>query len=65
MQYLLLIYGSESRWDKLSGAEREKTLQEYGAFTQSIHKSGHLRGVTSWTSRPRPQPCGCATASAW
>lgn len=44
MQYLLLIYGSESRWDKVSGAEREKTLQEFGAFTQSIHQSGHLRG---------------------
>lgn len=44
MQYLLLIYGSESRWDKLDGPERNKTLQEFGAFTQSIHKSGHLRG---------------------
>ncbi len=44
MQYLLLIYGSESRWDKVSGSEREKTLQEFGAFTQSIHQSGHLRG---------------------
>ncbi len=44
MQYLLLIYGNENRWDKVDGAEREKTLQEFGAFTQSIHQSGHLRG---------------------
>lgn len=44
MQYLLLIYGNEGRWDKVDADEHEKTLQEFGAFTQSIHKSGHLRG---------------------
>ena len=44
MQYLLLIYGKEGDWDKLSEAERGKMDQEFGAFTQSIAKSGHLRG---------------------
>jgi len=44
MQYLLLIYGNESDWYKVPSAEREKTLREYGAFTQSIAQSGHLRG---------------------
>ena len=44
MQYLLLIYGKESDWTKLSAAEMAKMDQEYGAFTQSIAKSGHLRG---------------------
>ena len=36
MQYLLLIYGSESRWDKLTEAEQGR-CQGAGAFTQSIH----------------------------
>jgi len=44
MQYLLLIYGNETYWDKLSEKEREKIMEEYGAFTQSIAGSGHLRG---------------------
>jgi hypothetical protein len=44
MQYLLLIYGTESHWAKQSAGERDKMLQEYGEFTQSIAKSGHLKG---------------------
>ena len=44
MQYLLLIYGNENRWDKVDAPERENVLGEFGAFTQSIHQSGHLRG---------------------
>ena len=44
MQYLLLIYGTESAWNKLPSSEREKTLQEYNTFTNSIAQSGHLRG---------------------
>jgi hypothetical protein len=44
MQYLLLIYGKESDWTDLSEAERGKMDQEFGAFTQSIVKTGHLRG---------------------
>ena len=44
MQYLLLIYGNENRWEKIDSPEREKALQEFGAFTRSIHQSGHLLG---------------------
>jgi hypothetical protein len=44
MQYLLLIYGTESHWAKQSSGERDKMLQEYSDFSQSIAKSGHLRG---------------------
>ena len=44
MQYLLLIYGNEGRWNKVDAPERENVLGEFGAFTQSIHQSGHLRG---------------------
>ena len=44
MQYLMLIYGTESYWAKQDGAEREKMLQEFDQFTQSIAQSGHLKG---------------------
>ncbi|MBZ5719497.1 MAG: YciI family protein [Acidobacteriia bacterium] len=44
MQYLLLIYGNETHWSKLSKAEQEKISQEYGAYTKNIAESGHLRG---------------------
>ena len=44
MQYLLLIYGKENHWNKLTKAEQGKIAQEYGAFTKSIADSSHLRG---------------------
>jgi hypothetical protein len=44
MQYLLLIYGAEAKWEKQPSTERDAVLQEYNAFTQSIAQSGHLRG---------------------
>jgi hypothetical protein len=44
MQYLLLIYDTESRWNTVSEAERDKVLQEYHAYSQSVAQSGHLRG---------------------
>ena len=44
MQYLLLIYGNEGYFNKLSKSEQEKISQEYGEYSQSIAKSGHLRG---------------------
>ncbi len=44
MQYLLLIYGNESQFDKMSPTERNKIDQEYGEFSKSIAGSGHMRG---------------------
>jgi hypothetical protein len=44
MQYLLLIYGTESEWNKLPSSARDAMLEEYNQFTQSVAKSGHLRG---------------------
>lgn len=44
MQYLLLIYGNENHFNKMSKTEQEKISQEFGAYTQSIARSGHLRG---------------------
>lgn len=44
MQYLLLIYGNEESVGKLTKAEVDGILQEYGDFTKSIAQSGHYRG---------------------
>ena len=44
MQYLLLIYGNEESFGKMSKAEQDGVLQEYGAFTKGIAQSGHYRG---------------------
>ena len=45
MQYLLLIYGNENQWTKEGNADRDKVLKEYSEFTQSIAKSGNLKGA--------------------
>src|SRR5579864_3013315 len=44
MQYLLLIYGNETQFDKMSQTEQNKILQEYGELSKSLARSGHLRG---------------------
>jgi len=44
MQYLLLIYSAEAQWQKLSEAEGNKMLAEFGAFTQSIVSNGNYKG---------------------
>ena len=41
MRYILLIYDPESKWATMSEQERGQLFQEYGAFTESIKKSGH------------------------
>jgi hypothetical protein len=44
MQFLLMIYGEEGRWNKLDPKEREAVLQEFMSFTKGIAESGHYRG---------------------
>ena len=44
MQYLLLIYANESKFRTLGSAELDAMSKEYGVYTQSIVKSGHLKG---------------------
>lgn len=44
MQYVLLIYVNEQRWNGTPAEERDKVMAEYGAFTESIVKSGHYKG---------------------
>jgi hypothetical protein len=41
MEYLLLIYDNEADWVKLSEADQAAMYKDYGAFTQSIQKSGN------------------------
>ena len=44
MQYVLLIYLAEEKWAAMPQAEVDKVMAEYGAFTESIVKSGHYKG---------------------
>ncbi|MEO8200663.1 MAG: YciI family protein [Gemmatimonadota bacterium] len=43
MQYLLLIYANEKTWDQQSDAEKGKMMEEYGAFSDSIVKTGNYK----------------------
>lgn len=43
MKYLLLCCFNEKMWAKIPGSQRQKIMQEYDEFVQSIVKSGHYR----------------------
>lgn len=43
MQYMCLIYESESIYEKWSEAERKNNFDEYMTFTRQIVQSGHLK----------------------
>lgn len=43
MQYLLLIYENEARYDTMGEAELGKVLGDYRAFTQSIIQGGQFK----------------------
>jgi|HubBroStandDraft_1064217.scaffolds.fasta_scaffold781170_1 hypothetical protein len=45
MQYLLLIYGQESDWAKLSPAQHGAMHQEFGQLTQEIMEKGKFGGA--------------------
>ena len=44
MEYLLMIYGDESQWDKMSKSEQEQGVAAFGAYTEALSKAGHLKG---------------------
>ena len=44
MRYVLLIYGDEEVWSRLTETERQQVRAEYGEFTQQIKSSGHYAG---------------------
>ena len=43
MQYMLLCCFDEERWATMPDADKDKIMQEYSEFIQSIVKSGHYR----------------------
>ena len=43
MQYMLLCYHDEKRWEALPEAQRDQVMDAYGKWTQDIVKSGHFR----------------------
>jgi hypothetical protein len=40
VQYILLIYSDESRWEAASPQEIGAMMEEYGAYSQALHESG-------------------------
>jgi hypothetical protein len=44
MQYLLMLYGDESGWGKMSKAEQERGVAAYGAYTEALKGAGVLLG---------------------
>lgn len=44
MQYILMCCFDETRWEQMPEAQKDKVMQEYHEFLQSIVKSGHFRG---------------------
>jgi len=55
MQYLLLIYDDEKKWEGMSKAESDKFMADYFEYTESIKQSGHFRAGEAL------QPTGTAT----
>jgi hypothetical protein len=44
MKYLCMIYDDEKKWGTMPKDQMDTMLGEYGAFTESIKKSGHYIG---------------------
>jgi hypothetical protein len=59
MQYLLMIYGDESMWEKMTPAEQQRGGAAYMAYTEALRTAGVLAGsnrlrpsATATTVRP-------------
>jgi hypothetical protein len=44
MQYLMLIYGVEANWAKITAQEQATMHQEFGKLTQDLMDTGKFRG---------------------
>jgi hypothetical protein len=44
MKYMLLFYDAAQVWGRLSEAERQQIMREYGQFTEQIKATGHYAG---------------------
>jgi hypothetical protein len=52
MEYLLLIYGEESMWEKMTPAQQQQGAGAYMAYTEALKTAGVLRG----SNRLQPTP---------
>jgi len=43
MQYLLLIYEAEKKYETLAPAENQQIMTDYMAFTKNVKESGHMK----------------------
>ena len=41
MRYLCLLYGDETRWERMSKDDIDKVFGQYVAFTEDIKRTGH------------------------
>ena len=55
MQYILMLYSQESRWSKLTEAEREQGVAAYMSYTEALKKAG------VFTDANRLRPSSTAT----
>src|SRR5262245_29516365 len=44
MQYMLLIYGNESRMQSASKSDSDQMMAAYGAYTEAMAKAGIISG---------------------
>ena len=56
MQYMLLIYGDEQRWESVAREDLEAVYAEYGRFTDDLREQGKL------VSADELQPTATATS---
>ncbi len=45
MQYLLMIYSSETEWHRLTDSEKEQKVAAYQAYTESLRKADVILGM--------------------
>jgi hypothetical protein len=55
MQYILMLYGNEGGWSKLTPAEHKQAAAAFEAYTEALKKTGAFRGGS------RLQPVSTAT----
>ena len=44
MEYLLMIYGEEGRWSKMTEAQQKEGMAAFMAYTEALRKAGALVG---------------------
>jgi hypothetical protein len=59
MEYLLLIYGEDSAWEKMTPEQQQQGMGAYMAYTEALKTAGVLKGsnrlrptATATTVRP-------------